>query len=159
MMIVKQFIKTHRLSILYGLALALLVFVLKWVQWKFLIMDNAVEMYAGIIAILFTLLGYWVSKQWGNKTHPDLPEVSERAIPKTERIEIDQNALEKLQLSNREYEVLELIARGLSNAEIADQLFLSLSTIKTHVSNLYTKLDVKSRTQAILKARKERLVG
>jgi ATP/maltotriose-dependent transcriptional regulator MalT len=62
--------------------------------------------------------------------------------------------LKKLNLSNREYEVLQLLTKGFSNSDIAEKLFLSLSTVKTHVSNLFMKMDVKSRTQAIEKAKR-----
>ena len=65
---------------------------------------------------------------------------------------------EVLGISKREYEVLELMARGLSNQEIADALFVSINTIKTHVSNLFLKLDTKRRTQAIQKAKELRLI-
>ena len=71
---------------------------------------------------------------------------------------INENELQKLNLSTREYEVLQLLAQGYSNAEIAERLFLSLSTIKTHVSNLFVKMDVKSRTQAIEKAKRLNII-
>jgi len=64
----------------------------------------------------------------------------------------------KIGLSRRELEVLELMSQGYSNQEIGNRLFVSLSTVKTHVSNLFEKLDVKRRTQAIEKAKKLSLV-
>ncbi|MFY7671156.1 response regulator transcription factor [Tenacibaculum sp. MEBiC06402] len=63
--------------------------------------------------------------------------------------EINHQKIKQLEITSREYEVLELIAKGFSNKEIADTLFLSESTIKTHVSNLLTKLNAKRRTQAV----------
>jgi ATP/maltotriose-dependent transcriptional regulator MalT len=72
---------------------------------------------------------------------------------------INDAELQKLQLSNREYEVLQLLTKGYSNAEIAENLFLSLSTVKTHASNLFYKMDVKSRTQAIEKAKRLRIIA
>lgn len=65
---------------------------------------------------------------------------------------------QKLGLSSREMEVLQLMAQGLSNQEIADKLFLSVPTVKTHSSNLFFKLDVKRRTQAIEKARQLKII-
>ncbi|MEM7381430.1 MAG: response regulator transcription factor, partial [Bacteroidota bacterium] len=72
--------------------------------------------------------------------------------------EIDHGKIKQLGLSSREYEVLQEISNGLSNREIASKLFLSESTIKTHVSNLLIKLDAKRRTQAIQIAKKYRIL-
>lgn len=74
-------------------------------------------------------------------------------------IEIDQSRIEQLGLSERELEVLQLIAEGDSNFEIAERLFLSENTIKTHVSNLFVKLDVKRRTQAVTRAKELRIIA
>ncbi|AHA28913.1 LuxR family transcriptional regulator [Exiguobacterium sp. Leaf187] len=61
-------------------------------------------------------------------------------------------------LTEREQEVLQLMARGMANQEIADELFISLKTVKTHVSNILSKLDVVDRTQAVVYAFKHNLV-
>lgn len=74
-------------------------------------------------------------------------------------MEIDQNKIEELGLSKREFEVLNGIASGLSNKEIGEKLFLSESTIKTYVSNLFVKLNAKRRTQVIQKAKEMRLIS
>lgn len=79
-------------------------------------------------------------------------------VPGPAAFSINQKELEKLNLSSREYEILQLLAKGYSNADLAGNLFLSLSTIKTHVSNLYFKMDVKSRTQAIEKAKRLNII-
>lgn len=76
---------------------------------------------------------------------------------KEEKI-IDKEKINKLGISDREYEVLQLIYKGLSNSEIANQLYVTESTIKTHVSNLLVKLNVKSRTQAIIKAKELQII-
>ena len=131
---------------LYSAAMGLLVFVLIWLQWKYLIADNSYEIYIGIIALLFTGLGVWVANQLAKPvTQPGV-------------VAVDENQLQQLNLTRREYEVLQLITRGHSNAEIADKLFLSLSTVKTHVSNLFVKMDVKSRTQAVEKANRLKIM-
>jgi len=143
---------------LYGLALALLVFVLKWLQWKFLIVDHAIDIYIGLIAIFFTVLGVWVSTQL---TRPKVEQViveKEIYVPQPVAFTINENELTALNLTNREYEILELIAMGYSNADIAASLFLSVSTVKTHISNLYIKMDVKRRSQAIVKAKELKIV-
>ncbi len=145
--------------LLYGGLMAVLLLVLKWLQWKFLIMDNSMEIYAGLIALLFTGLGVWVARQF-ERTRVETVVV-EKEVYITPPLEqgINQEALEKLQITTREYEVLDHLARGASNAEIAERLFLSVSTVKTHVSSLLVKLDVKNRTQAAEKSKRLRLTA
>lgn len=146
-------LKDFKHIILYGLILAILVFALKWLQWRFLIVDNAIDIYIGLIAVFFTILGVWVATQLVKpKVHQIIVE-KEVFVP-LDDFTINEDELKKLNLSNREYEVLQLLTKGHSNAEIATTLFLSISTVKTHISNLYTKMDVKSRTQAIEKAKR-----
>lgn len=141
----------------YGLSIAVLVFLLKWLQWNFLIVDNSLDIYSGLIAVLFTVLGIWIALQLtrGRKAAPVV--VMQERIADPVPFRIDQAELEKLKLTPREYEVLQLMVKGHSNAEIAESLFLSLSTIKTHASNLFVKMDVSSRTKAIEKAKRLRL--
>ena len=146
-------LKEFRHTILYGLILAILVFVLKWLQWKFLIVGNAIDIYIGLVAVFFTVLGIWVARQLMKSRVETLIVEKEVLVPQPEKFILNEAELKKLKLSDREYEILQLLAKGYSNAEIAQRIFLSLSTIKTHISNLYFKMDVKSRTQAITKAR------
>jgi ATP/maltotriose-dependent transcriptional regulator MalT len=86
-------------------------------------------------------------------TRPTI-KIIDNSIP----FEADNLAIQKLGLSKREYEVLELIAAGHSNQEIADKLFISMSTVKTHVSNVLAKLDANRRTEAIARAKKMRII-
>ncbi len=151
-------LKNIRHIILYGFILAVLVFFLKWMQWKFLIVDNAIDIYIGLIAIFFTVLGVWVAKQLIKPKIETVIVEKEIIIPQPEEFTLNETELKKLNLNNREYEILQLLANGCSNAEIAGVLFLSLSTIKTHISNLYFKMDVNSRTQAITKARRLKII-
>lgn len=159
----KSIFTRSRYLILYGVLLAFLVFLLKWLQWKFLIVDNSIEIYIGLIAVFFTILGIWVATQLVKPKVETITETviieKEIYIPRPEDFSVDQKELEKLNLSTREYEILQLLARGYSNADVAGNLFLSLSTIKTHVSNLYLKMDVKSRTQAIEKAKRLKIIA
>ncbi|MGB0176140.1 MAG: response regulator transcription factor [Owenweeksia sp.] len=146
----------NRHIILYGVALAILVFALKWLQWKFLIVDNAIDIYIGLIAVFFTALGIWVSTQVAK---PKKVVVEKQVfVPSPGEAGINKAELKKLNLTNREYEVLQLLSGGHSNAEIAETLFLSLSTVKTHVSNLYIKMDVQRRAQAVEMAKRLRIV-
>ncbi|WP_028668012.1 response regulator transcription factor [Runella zeae] len=149
------FLNTKHIT-LYGLLLAILVFFLKWLEWKFLIVNHSLDIYAGLIAVFFTLLGIWIATQLVKAKVQTV--VIEKKVYLTPEI-INEDELAKLNLSNREYEVLQLLSQGNSNAEIADQLCLSLSTVKTHVSNLFVKMDVKSRTQAIEKAKRLNIVA
>lgn len=142
--------------LLYGIALAVLVFFLKWLQWNFLIVDNAIDIYIGVVAILFLALGVWVANQ---VIKPKTVIVERKvSIAVAETIVIDKDIIKKLAISKREYEVLQLLAEGYSNADVAAKLFVSVSTVKTHVSNIFQKLDVKNRTQAIRKAKDLKII-
>ncbi|MEE1944119.1 response regulator transcription factor [Pedobacter sp. KR3-3] len=141
----------------YGAVFALLMLVIRWLEIRYIIMAHAFEIYAGAIALIFTCLGIWLAlKLVKPKIHT---QVIEREIYRTATdFAFNQEAFEKLGLSKRELEVLQLMARGASNQEIADQLFVSLNTIKTHVSRLFEKLEVKRRTQAVELAQKLSLI-
>lgn len=151
-------LKDFQHIILYGLILAILVFALKWLQWKFVLVDNAIDIYIGAIALFFTILGIWVASHIMKPKVETLIVEKEIIVQQPEVFTLNTTALQKLNLNNREYEVLQLLAKGHSNADIAADLFLSVSTIKTHVSNLYFKMDVKSRTQAITKAKQLKII-
>lgn len=153
----KTFIRKYRHIGVYGLSIAVLVFLLKWLQWNFLIVDNSLDIYIGFIAVLFTVLGIWIALQLTRGRKADAEVVMQECIIESTPFKVDQLELEKLKLTPREYEVLQLMVKGHSNAEIAESLFLSLSTIKTHASNLFVKMDVSSRTKAIEKAKRLRL--
>lgn len=135
--------------ILYGLALALLLFLLKWLELRFIIIDHAFEIYIGAIAAIFTGLGIWLAVKL---TKPKTVVVEKEVYIKD--FTLNENELNKLRLSKRELEVLQLMAEGLSNQEIAERLFVSLNTIKTHSSKVLEKLDVERRTQAVEKAKR-----
>jgi NarL family two-component system response regulator LiaR len=138
-----------RTIIIYGLSLAVLIFLLKFIEYRFLVRDLSLEFYIGAIAIFFTVLGVWAGlKLTKRKT----------IIITNPAFHFDQSRIDSLGISKREYEVLELMAKGLSNQEIADKLFVSLNTIKTHSSNLFLKLVVSRRTQAVQKAKELQLI-
>jgi len=142
---------------LYGALMAALVLVLKWLQWKYVVTDHSSEIYLGLIAVFFTLLGVWVASQLTRRKVQTVVVEKEVYVTPPGDQAVNEAELKKLNLTAREYEVLQQLTQGRSNAEIAGNLFLSLSTVKTHVSNLFVKMDVKSRTQAIEKARRLRL--
>ena len=130
--------------LIYGLSLAVLILILKWIEYSFLIRSFTEEAYVGALAILFTGFGVWAGVKWMQKGKED-----ENVSPKPS-YEIQK----ELDISNRELEVLMGMEEGLSNRQIAEKLFLSESTIKTHAANLFTKLNVQRRTQAVQQARK-----
>jgi len=134
--------------IIYGLAMAVFIFLLKYLEYRLLIHDLSTEIYVGIIAIVFSVLGIWAGLRLTRK----------KVIVTTGNFVFNENELLRLGISKREREVLELIAQGLSNQEIADKLFVSLNTVKTHTSNLFLKLEVSRRTQAIQKAKGLQLI-
>lgn len=136
--------------ILYGICMALLLFILKWLELRFVIIDHALEIYVGAIALIFTGLGIWMAM----KIVKPKVTVVEKEIYVNAPFTLNTKELELLNLSKRELAVLQLMAEGLSNKEIADRLFVSLSTIKTHSNNLFDKMNVERRTQAIDKAKR-----
>lgn len=153
-----DFYQKHRQVILYGISLALLLFVLKWLELRFLIIGHIIEIYVGAIALLFTGLGIWLAMKL---TTPKVEtRIVEREVYVTAGEEFSVNEPERLRLglSLRELEVLQLISGGLSNQDIASRLFVSLNTIKTHSSRIFEKLDVRNRTQAVERARRLRLI-
>lgn len=137
--------------ILYSLAMAALIFLLKMLEYKYLVRELKLEFYLGLIAVTFAALGVWAGLRLTSRKPVVMGASPEPFIPNEEQIR-------QSGISKREYEVLELMAKGLSNQEIADKLFVSLNTVKTHTSNLFLKLDVKRRTQAIQKAKGMHLI-
>lgn len=155
---VKQFLARHRLIFVYGLSLALLFFILKWLELRLLIIDHAFELYVGAIALLFTALGIWLAFKLVKPRVETVIVEKEVFVEQTAAVGIDEEAIVKLGISKRELEVLQGMAEGLSNQEIGERLYLSVPTIKTHAANLFEKIEVKRRTQAVDKAKKLRLI-
>lgn len=140
--------------LLFGASLAVLLALLKWAEYMFFTRDLALEAYIGIVGIFCTLLGTWAG--WKLTRPKPYTNDNIHAQEKGTDIIVLEN---RFNLSPRELEVLELIARGLSYQEIADQLSVSLSTIKTHASNIFSKMDVQRRTQAVMLAQKTGLLS
>ena len=152
-MLLKGFIAKHSRIILYGLAMAGLVFLLKWLELRLIIFDHAFEIYVGAIAAVFTGLGIWLALKL-SKPKVETIIVEKEVYVRSDSFLLNEQALNSLNLSKRELEVLQLMAEGLSNHEIAERLYVSLSTVKTHSRNLFDKLGVARRTQAIDRAKK-----
>lgn len=134
-----------RTAFLYALALAVAAFALEWLQYKFFTRAYPVEIYVVLIAIGFAALGIWVGH---------------RLTAKKPRGPFERNiaALRSLGISERERQVLEALALGQSNKEIARTLDISPNTVKTHIARLYAKLNVTGRVRAIEEARTLHLI-
>jgi two-component system, NarL family, response regulator LiaR len=171
-------LRRYKHIIIYGSSLALLLMLLKWLEWHFVVLDHALDIYSGALALVFTALGIWlalklarpktvfVERPRGGEEGMERRSGDDRGVERRsgddEGMElgqcIDEQAIAKLGLSARELEVLQAMADGLSNQEIAARLFVSLNTIKSHSSNIFGKLDVRRRTQAIETARRLKLI-
>ncbi len=136
--------------ILYGLSLGLLLAALQFFQYRLLVLQHAEQWYVGLVALLFTAVGIWAGRKL---TRKKTSLSADGAFDGVSPFRPKEDVLEKLGITPREFEVLELIAQGLSNQEIANRLFISLNTVKTHTSNVLSKLDAQRRTQAIQKAK------
>ena len=118
-----------------------------------MILDHALDIYIGAIALIFTGLGIWLALKLA-KPKTQTVIVEKEIYRATDEFVLNEAELEKLGLSRRELEVLQHMADGLSNGEIAEKIFVSLNTVKTHSSKIFEKLDVKRRTQAVEKAKR-----
>ena len=134
-----------RTVLLYGLIGAITIAALQYFQYRFLIVEHSFEIYGGLVALLFATLGIWL----GLKLTKTRLVVKEVPVPTREPFSVNTANIEKLGLTPRELEILQLIADGLSNREIAERLFVSENTVKTHSANLFSKLSAKRRTQAV----------
>lgn len=135
-----------RTVLIYGALLAAAAFVLEWLQYKYIARVFAPEIYIFLIAVGFSALGVWAGRRLTG---------GDRSAGGFER---NEAALASLGVTEREYEVLALLAEGCANKEIARRLSLSPNTIKTHVARLYGKLEVRRRTEAVRKARELALI-
>jgi len=137
--------------LIYGLCGGLLIAVLKLVEYRFLVVEHSLEIYGGLIALLFAGLGIWLGLKLTRKEEVVIvKEVMIPSAPANARpFALNQVKLRELGVTRRELEILELIAAGLSNREIAEKLFVSENTVKTHSSRLFDKLSAKRRTQAV----------
>ncbi len=134
-------------GLVYGLCGGLLIVVLKLIEYRFLVVQHSVEIYGGLTALVFATLGIWLGLKLTRKEQ--VVVVKEVAILATQPFALNEERLRELSITKRELEILELIAQGMSNREIAEKLFVSENTVKTHSSRLFDKLNAKRRTQAV----------
>jgi NarL family two-component system response regulator LiaR len=137
--------KRHVLII--GLIGGVLIALLKWSEYQFLVIDHSIEIYGALIAATFAVVGIWLGIKL---TKPrETVVVKEVLVPVGAAFVPDERKRDDLGITRREMEILELVAQGMSNREIAGKLFVSENTVKTHCSRAFDKLGAKRRTQAV----------
>ena len=143
-----ELMKRHVL--IYGLIGGVLIALLKWIEYRFLVVEYSIEIYGALIGATFAVLGIWLGvKLTGTRQTIIVKEVPAVAVRAAEPFVPDERKRDDLGITRRELEVLELIAQGMSNREIAGKLFVSENTVKTHSSRVFDKLGAKRRTQAV----------
>ena len=144
--------------LLYGILGGVLIAALKLVEYRFLVIEHSLEIYGGIIALIFASVGIWL----GLKLTKTRETVVVREVPVPFAIygpfERNETRLGQLGITPRELEILEAMAAGFSNREIAEKLFVSENTVKTHAARLFDKLSAKRRTQAVQLAKEAGLI-
>jgi DNA-binding CsgD family transcriptional regulator len=133
--------------ILFGLAGGIVITLLKWTEYRYLVMEHSIEIYGGLTAATFAAFGIWLGLRLTRKQIV-LKEIH-IPVPAGQPFAVNSKKLEELEITPRELEILQLIAKGMSNREIAEKLFVSENTVKTHSSRVFDKLGAKRRTQAV----------
>ena len=150
--------RVKKTVLLYGLLGGVLIALLKVVEYRYLVIEHSLELYGGVVALLFAVVGIWLGQKL----------TRERVVTREVRVEVpvargepfvrDQAKVEELGLTPRELDILEAVAAGLSNREIAERLFVSENTVKTHAARLFSKLSARRRTQAVQLAKEAGLI-
>jgi NarL family two-component system response regulator LiaR len=146
-------VKKHIL--IYGILAGALVALLRGIEYRWLVIDHSLEIYGGLIAAVFATVGIWLGLKLTRKE----VVVREVLVPAPAEFVRDEQQVAALGLTPRELEMLELLAAGLSNKEIAERAFVSENTVKTHVGRVLEKLGAARRTQAIQRAKELRLIA
>lgn len=143
---------------IYGICGGMLIASMQFMEYRFLLAGGSFRIYATIVAAAFAIvgiaLGYRLTRKEIVIKHVEVPV----AVP-TEPFVADQARIDALAITPRELEVLQLIAEGLSTREMADRLFVSENTVKTHTSRVFDKLGANRRTQAVQLAKTQRIIA
>lgn len=142
--------------LMYGLLCGALIAVLRAIQYRWLVVEYSVEIYGGLVAAIFASVGIWLGLKLTR--HTETVIVREVMVAAPVNFIRDETKLASLAITPRELEILELIAAGLSNKEIAEHVFVSENTVKTHSSRIFDKLGARRRTQAVQLAKEFRLI-
>lgn len=147
----------RKTTLLFGLLGGALIALLKLIEYRYLVVEHSVEIYGGLVALVFSTLGIWLGLRLTRGRPVSAPPAPIQ--PVRGPFVVDRARLDALGITPREYEILELIAAGLSNREIAGKLFVSENTVKTHSSRLFDKLNARRRTQAVQLAKEAGLLA
>ena len=139
----------RRTILVYGLVGAALAIALKLAEFRFLVVERSLELYGGLVALLFAALGIWLGRELSRPTERVVVREVAVPVPTDAPFAVNGASVERLGLTPRELEILGLIAAGLSTREIAERLYVSENTVKTHASRLFAKLGARRRTQAV----------
>jgi NarL family two-component system response regulator LiaR len=145
-----------KIVLLYGLLGGVLIAVLKLTEYRFLVLEHSLEIYGGIVAAIFAGLGIWLGLRL-TRTRETVV-VREVPVPMSGPFERNDTQLRQLGITPRELEILEAMAAGFSNREIAARLFVSENTVKTHAARVFGKLSAQRRTQAVQRAKEAGLI-
>jgi NarL family two-component system response regulator LiaR len=140
--------------LIYGLLGGALIVVLKLVEYRFLVLEHSLEIYGGIVALIFAGLGIWL----GLKLTRTRETIVVREVSVAGPFIRNEQRVEELGITPREMEILEAMAAGLSNREIGEHLFVSENTVKTHAARLFDKLAAQRRTQAVQRAKEAGII-
>jgi ATP/maltotriose-dependent transcriptional regulator MalT len=140
----------------YGLLAGILITALRLIEYRWLVVEHSVEIYGGLIAAVFAALGIWLGLKLTR--HRETVVVREVMVPAPVEFVRDHSRVQSLGITPRELEILELIAAGLSTREIAERVFVSENTVKTHSSRVFDKLGARRRTQAVQLGKEQRLI-
>jgi two-component system, NarL family, response regulator LiaR len=142
-----------RQVLLYGVVGGVLIAVLQWTEYRFVVIEHSVEIYGALIAAAFAALGIWLGIRLNR------PKVFIREVPIPDvPFVINDKKREDLGITRRELEILALVAKGMSNREIAGKLFVSENTVKTHCARAFDKLGAARRTQAVQRGKELGLI-
>jgi two-component system, NarL family, response regulator LiaR len=145
--------------LIFGLVGGLLIAILQYTEYRFVVIEHSVELYGALVAILFSAFGIWLGLRITRRRETVRETIRETVVvrevfvpagaPALQPFAPDAARQQTLGITARELEILNLVARGLSNREIATQLFVSENTVKTHCARVFDKLGAARRTQAV----------
>jgi len=146
--------------LIFGVVGGVLIAILQYTEYRFVIIEHSVELYSALVAILFAAFGIWLGLRITRRREIIRETVVVREVlvpaetpapftPNTAPFTPNAAQQQTLGITARELEILTLVARGLSNREIATQLFVSENTVKTHCARAFDKLGAARRTQAV----------
>ena len=139
----------RRTILVYGLIGGALIVALQLAEYRFLVVEHSLEIYGGLVALLFAALGIWIGLKLTRTTERVVVREVPVPVPPDTPFVVRTESVERLGVTPREMEILQLIAAGLSNREIAERLNVSENTVKTHSTRLFSKLNARRRTQAV----------